>query len=139
MKTLIHFSKLKGPSIFASHETIRPFPVARRACPHLESNREHTLSSMSFCGLSRCPTFRPPISLMSSSPLDRAHQLICMLGVIRVRVRVRVSELVRLGGTFPDNPLDDRVSLFEHKALASFKNSNESRAKAVQSDQQTNA
>ena len=26
-----------------------------------------------------------------------------------------------LGGTFPDNPLEDRVSLFEHKTLASRK------------------
>ena len=37
-------------------------------------------------------------------------------------------------GTFPDNPLDDRVSLFELKALASLKVTVESRASAVQSD-----
>ena len=37
-------------------------------------------------------------------------------------------------GTFPDNPLDDSVSLFEHKTLASLKVTVESRAKAVQSD-----
>ena len=37
------------------------------------------------------------------------------------------------GGIFPDNPLDDRVSLFEHKTLASLKVTVESRAKAVQS------
>ena len=38
------------------------------------------------------------------------------------------------GGTFPDNPLDDRVSLIEHKALASMKVTAESRAHTVQRD-----
>ena len=37
-------------------------------------------------------------------------------------------------GTFPDNPLDDRMSLFKHKTLASLKVAVESRAKAVQSN-----
>ena len=31
-------------------------------------------------------------------------------------------------GAYPDNPLDDRVSLFEHKTLASLKVSVEARA-----------
>ena len=38
------------------------------------------------------------------------------------------------GGTFPDNPLDDRVSLIEHKTLASMKVTVESRAHTVQRD-----
>ncbi len=38
------------------------------------------------------------------------------------------------GGIFPDNPLDDRVSLIEHKTLASMKVTVESRAHTVQRD-----
>jgi len=38
------------------------------------------------------------------------------------------------GGASPDNPVENRVSLFEHKTLASLKDTIESRAKAVQSD-----
>ena len=38
------------------------------------------------------------------------------------------------GETFPDNPLDDRVSLFEHKTLASLKVTVEARANLVRSD-----
>ena len=34
-------------------------------------------------------------------------------------------------GAYPDNPLDDRVSLFEHKTLASLKASVEARANLV--------
>ena len=38
------------------------------------------------------------------------------------------------GETFPDNPLDDRVSLFEHKTLASLMVTVEARANLVRSD-----
>jgi hypothetical protein len=38
------------------------------------------------------------------------------------------------GGAFPDNPFDDRVSLFEHKILVSLKVTVEARANFVQND-----
>ena len=38
------------------------------------------------------------------------------------------------GGIFPDNPVDDRMSLFEHKALVSMEVTVETRVDLVRSD-----
>ena len=52
--------------------------------------------------------------------------------LIQISVFSAVAKIV--GGTSPDNPLDDRVSLIEHKSLASMKVTVDSRAHTVHRD-----